>query len=383
MKKRQHIPVTTLLLISTMLAALLLAGCTPSAPPAEPGNQPAQTTPLPEEPDTAVRIVDALDRTITFEEPPQRIVLAGKALFMVADAMYAFPEALERLVATGDTGQSGSDNFIAQIDPAYPEKEVLDGEAGAEQIAATNPDAVVLKSFLAESLGAPLEALGIPVVYVSLETPEQYTRDLAILGALFQNETRAGELLSYYQNQVFRVTQPLAGLPEADKPSVLLLYYSDRDGEVAFSVPPMPWIQTIMVQEAGGVPVWVGANPGGGWAKVSLEQVAAWDADVVLIVSYFRNPDEVVAELQANPQWQQLRAVQNDRLIAFPGDFYSWDQPDTRWILGQMWLAKALHPDKYPDLDLQAELVDFYDRLYGLGADFVEQQVQPRLKGDL
>lgn len=110
---------------------------------------------------------------------------------------------------------------------------------------------------------------------------------------------------------------------------MLLLYYSDKDGEVAFNVPPMPWIQTIMVEDAGGTPVWAEANPGGGWAKVSLEQVAAWDADVVLLVSYFRSPEEVVAELQANPQWQQLSAVQNDRLYAFPGDFYSWDQPDT------------------------------------------------------
>lgn len=371
-----------ILLMTVLLAAVLLAGCTPAAPTA-PESQPPAATPVPQEPSTAVTLVDALDRTVTFEQAPQRIVLAGKALFMVADAMYTFPEAQQRVVATGDTGQSGSDNFIAQIDPAYPEKEVLAGDAGAEQIAATNPDAVVLKSFLAESLGAPLEALGIPVVYVSLETPEQYNRDLAILGALFQNEDRAGELLSYYQNQVFRITQPLAGLPEADKPRVLLLYYSDKDGEVAFNVPPMPWIQTIMVEDAGGTPVWAEANPGGGWAKVSLEQVAAWDADVVLLVSYFRSPEEVVAELQANPQWQQLSAVQNDRLYAFPGDFYSWDQPDTRWILGQMWLAKTLHPDKYPDLDLQAELAEFYGFLYGLDGSFVEQEVQTRMKGDM
>ena len=375
-----------ILLLAALLTAAALAACSPAAPAAEadgPADESAGEGSLPETLAEGITVIDALDRTITFDEPPQRIVLAGKALFMVADAMYTFPEAWPRVVATGDTGQSGSDNFIAQIDPAYPEKEVLAGDAGAEQIAATNPDAVVLKSFLAESLGAPLEALGIPVIYVTLETPEHYHRDLATLGALFQNEARAGELLAYYQNKIFEIKQPLAGLTEAEKPAVLLLYYSDRDGEVAFNVPPQSWIQTIMVQDAGGRPVWAEANPGGGWAKVNLEQIAAWDADVILIVSYFRSPAEVVAEVQADPQWQQLRAVQNGSLYAFPGDFYSWDQPDTRWILGQIWLAQTLHPEMYPDLDLQAEVVEFYSELYGLDGDFIEQEVQPRLKGDL
>lgn len=48
-----------------------------------------------------------------------------------------------------------------------------------------------------------------------------------------------------------------------------------------------------------------------------------------------------------------------------------------------MWLAKTLHPDKYPDLDLQAELAEFYGFLYGLDGSFVEQEVQTRMKGDM
>ena len=164
---------------------------------------------------------------------------------------------------------------------------------------------------------------------------------------------------------------------------VLLLYYSDRDGEIAFNVPPLSWMQTTQVEQAGGVPVWADANPGGGWTKVGLEQVAAWDADVILLVSYFRSVDEVTAELKADPQWQALRAVQAGKLYGFPGDYYSWDQPDTRWILGQMWLAKTLHPDLFSDLDLQAELLEFYSTLYALDGASVEQEILPRLKGDL
>jgi iron complex transport system substrate-binding protein len=330
-----------------------------------------------------VSVVDALGRTLTFESVPQRIVLAGRALFMIADALYAFPQAAERVVVTGDTGQGGDNNFIALLDPAYPVKAVLAGDASAEQIAAADPDVVVLKSYLAETLGAPLEVLGIPVVYIDLETPEQYARDLEILGQLFQQPERAGELLEYYQTKLFNTTQALASLDETTKPRVLLLYYSDRDGEIAFNVPPMNWMQTTQVEQAGGVPVWADANPGGGWTKVGFEQVAAWDPDAILLVSYFRNVDEVTAELKADPQWQALRAVQDGKLYGFPGDFYSWDQPDTRWILGQMWLAKTLHPDLFADLDLPSELGEFYRTLYALDETTLEQEILPRLKGDL
>ena len=40
-------------------------------------------------------------------------------------------------------------------------------------------------------MGDGLAALGIPVVFVDFETLEQYSRDLATLGQLFQNPERA------------------------------------------------------------------------------------------------------------------------------------------------------------------------------------------------
>lgn len=66
--------------------------------------------------DTSVRIIDALGREVVLSELPKRIVLTGRALFMIADAAYTFPEAAERIVGMGNTGQ-GTFNFIRLIDP--------------------------------------------------------------------------------------------------------------------------------------------------------------------------------------------------------------------------------------------------------------------------
>jgi iron complex transport system substrate-binding protein len=243
------------------------------------------------------------------------------------------------------------------------------------------PDLVILKSYLAETTGNPVEMLGIPVIYVDFETPEQYTRDIAILGKVFQNDSRALEIIAYYQSAIDRIQIVIEDVEE--KPRVLMLYYSDRDGTVAFNVPPLSWMQTRLVDMAGGSPVWADAYPGKGWTQVSLEQIAAWDADQIFIISYSTNSTDVVNRLMADPNWQSLRSVQEGHLYAFPSDLISWDQPDTRWVLGLTWLAGRLYPDRFPNLDIVGEAQQFYQTLYGLDQTFFNQQIMPTFKGDL
>ncbi|MFV1949498.1 MAG: hypothetical protein ACC633_06140 [Anaerolineales bacterium] len=78
-----------------------------------------------------------------------------------------------------------------------------------------------------------------------------------------------------------------------------------------------------------------------------------------------------------------MRAVKNDQLFAFAFDFYSWDQPDTRWILGLQWLATKIYPDLTGEIDILAEVNSFYSELYGMDQDTIDAEVIPRLSGDL
>lgn len=328
----------------------------------------------------SITITDALNRQVVLPGAPQRIVITGKALFMLADAAYLFPEALQRLVGLGNAGQ-GTGNFIKLIDPNYDQKAVLAGDAGAEQVAALKPDLVILKSYLAETVGKPIEQLQIPVVYVDFETPQQYVRDLAIFGEVFQNPDREKTIQDYYQNKINEIANVVA--KASNKPRVLLLYYTDKDGKVAFNVPPLEWIQTQMVKMAGGEPAWADANPAKGWTQVTLEQIAAWDADQVYIISYAKNPADIVKQLKDDAAWKELRAVKENHLYAFAGDLYSWDQPDVRWILGLTWLSGKMQPDLFPNLDIVGEAQTFYQTLYGLDKAFFDQNIRPSFKGDL
>ena len=343
---------------------------------------PTQPTRVAAPSSSAIVVTDAMGRTVKFDTLPQRIVLAGKAFFMILDALYLFPEAGQRVVGLPDTTQTKTD-FYPVIDPNRTGKTFFQGnDVGPEQIVPAQPDVVITKSVNAGKLGKALEQVNIPVVYVDLETPEQYTRDIAILGQLLGNPERAQKIDAYYKAQVDRVSSRGKNLQDADKPKVLLLQSAEKSGTVAFSIAPAEWMQTILVERAGGKAIWKEASDKGGWTIVNLEQIAAWNPDLVFIVNYSGNSKDVIAKLKADPKWQSLKAVKAGTLYGFPGDFYTWDQPDPRWGLGLTWLATKIHPALFSDVNINQEINQFY-ALYGLDQAAVQSQVTPLLQGDL
>ncbi len=329
-----------------------------------------------------VTVTDSLGNSFTLEEEPQRIVLAGKATLIPASAFYLFPEAREKVTAVGKTDQ-GLGNFISRLDSSFEDVRKLPSEVGPEQIAAERPDLVIVKDFVYRNLGKQVERLGIPVLPLSLESPEDYRRDIKLLGKVLNSEERAQEIWNYYSSRLENVTSVTEQVPETQKPRTLVLYYSTRGGETAFNIPPAEWIQTYQVKAAGGRPVWTGSHSGGGWKTVSFEQIAAWDPDRIYITSYNLAPDNFMERILRNPQWQKLRAVKQGNVKAFPADFYSWAQPEARWILGIQWLAGQLHPERFEEMDMRRRIIEFYRRLYGLEEQRIRSLIFPRVEGAL
>ena len=217
---------------------------------------------------------------------------------------------------------------------------------------------------------------------MDFELPEQYARDLAIWGQLLGNPDRAKKVDAYYKAQMDRVTAKVKNLKDAEKPKVVLLQSAEKSGTVAFSVAPAEWMQTLIVEMAGGQAIWKQASDQGGWAIVNLEQIAAWNPDQIFIVNYNGNSKDTVAKLKADSKWQSLKAVKESKIYGFPSDFYTWDQPDARWGLGLMWLATKIQPTLFGDVNINQEIAQFY-ALYGLDQAAVQSKVTPLLQGDL
>lgn len=329
---------------------------------------------------SSLTIEDALGRTVEFENEPERIVIGGNGALMIVDALLAFPEGKERLVAYTQTDQ-GKGSFTTALLPEGNAETIVD-RTSVETIASYQPDVVLLKTYM-KDLGDTLGQLSIPVIYLNLETYEQYQQDMQNLGLLLGNVERSNELLNYYASIVSRVEQNSQELKDEEKPTVLFVNYDTKDGAVAVKVPPIEWAQTILIQRAGGVPVWSDIELASKWTVISFEQIAAWNPDIILLTSYFENVDDVKSALLADSRWQQLDAVQNNHLFAYPMAFYSWDQPHTRWGLVQLWIGKTLFPELYSDLDFHQEAVSFYQQFYGWDETKFDEVILPRLQGDI
>ena len=331
----------------------------------------------------SLEVTDALGRVVRFEKPPERLTLAGKGSFMLLDAAYLFPSEARQKITAFAGGRQLSLDWLALIDPSWRQtKTLLESQVGPEQIAATKPDAVLLRAVEAAKLGPAVERLGIPVVYVELETiVEKYLQDLKIMGQIMNNPQRAQAVIEFYQSRVQRIGARTRDLQE--RPRALVLNYTEQGGTIAVEVPSAAWIQTRMVELAGGDPVWKGAAQAGGWTVVTFEQIATWNPDTIFVIDYTKDARAAVARLRGDPLWQVLKAVKTNQIFGFPADFYSWDQPDTRWILGLSWLATKLHPRLFADIAMLSEIRAFFRDLYGLEDATINTKILPILKGDL
>ena len=313
--------------------------------------------------------------------PQPRIISCAKGFSLVLNTLYLFPEAREFLVALGISSQAGG-SFTEYLDPGFQDKALFTMDVSAEEIASHNPDWVVLKSYLTESLGAQIENLGIKVLYVDLETPEQFSRDIIALGEIMNNPARARELVNYFDAGRKNIISQTDKLIPEKRPEVLFLYYNARGGKVSFNVPPADWLQTILVEWAGGRAVWKGQTVSKGWTEISFEQIAAWNPEYIFLVSYHGNVEEVKASVLADPGWKNLKAVKDGKMLAFPGDYLSWDQPDPRWILGLYWLASTMHPQIMSAAERDSEVREFFNFAWGISETAFEGDILPRITGD-
>jgi len=326
----------------------------------------------------AVSITDTFGNELVLQEHPERIALVGKAVLITGDALYLFPEAQDRIIALGKTDQ-GMGDFYPYLDPDLEEKLRPSQQAGAEEIAALNPDLAVVKHFLYNSLGNQLEQIGIPVLPLHLESHESYLEDVRRIGKLFGNPERAEEIAAYFNARIAHVEQTVSSIPAEERKRVMMLYISSKDGKTAFNAAPDSWIQTYMTETAGGIPVWKGSNLSDGWQTINFEQLAQWDPDSIYIISYRSPASEFAEEISQSPLWKELRAYRNGNVKAFPQDFHSWAQPDSRWILGLQWLAHDIYPELFPDYVMKDSVFSFYSELYRIPDEIISSVIIPKI----
>ncbi|UUX51896.1 ABC transporter substrate-binding protein [Nisaea acidiphila] len=115
-----------------------------------------------------------------------------------------------------------------------------------------------------------------------------------------------------------------------------------------------------LLKYAAAVNVAEDVESGTGVAPVSLDQVAAWDPDVVLT-----NDPGFYDRVWDDERWSGMRAVKTGRVYLSPALPFGWfDHPHSaNRLIGLRWLLAVLYPDRFDD-ELEPEARDFYRQYY-------------------
>jgi iron complex transport system substrate-binding protein len=301
----------------------------------------------------SVTITDQRGSVLEIAQPVRRVITP----FSLATYLVYGVDAEDRLVAGGYLGARtplGAERMTA-IDERFP---TLSGyvmnqrEINIEEVTNLAPD-VIFTSARTAWLDTVAE-LNIPVVLFQGESPALLIEAIRLTGQVFgpHAQARAEAWIAYYEDVINRVMEQTSDLTEAERPAVLMV------GEEALRVISGEMYQTDIIAAAGGRSV--SADLTGAWNDVNLEQIVLWNPDVIVIVPYGRVMPE---DLLNSPEWQAVAAVQNGRVFKMPSWVAPWDTPVPDSVLGVIWLAETLFPERV-DLDCAAETVRFFAEFY-------------------
>jgi iron complex transport system substrate-binding protein len=187
-------------------------------------------------------------------------------------------------------------------------------------------------------------------------------RSYTVAGDLLGVPERAAKLARYVEQTLTDVDRRVASVPPERRPSV---YYARGPRGLETAAPGSINAESL---DRLGVRN-VAAGSGRGLTTVSLEQVLAWDPEVVLTLEpAFR------AAVGADPSWRGVRAVRQGRVHQVPLLPFPWVDfpPSVNRVIGLRWLGHVLYADAF-DGDVRDEARHFYGLFYHRAPD--EQQL--------
>jgi len=172
-------------------------------------------------------------------------------------------------------------------------------------------------------------------------------------GRLVGETAWAEELARYCEDIVATCRSRVASVPRERRPRV---YYARGPRGLDTGLGGSINVETIEFMGA----VNVAGGTRGGLATVSLEQVFAWDPEVIITIDR-----EFAGAVRRDPSWAGVRAVTEGRVHLSPKLPFGWVDfpPSVNRMPGLIWLGKILYPSLFPE-DLVAFTRDFYARFY-------------------
>lgn len=280
---------------------------------------------------------------------PAEVHRAVSSLYPIATQLTYLVGARDRLVAISDYDVSPVMRSIWPEIETIPCPSRTGGQVPLEEVIRLKPDVVF--THMHSRTDQRLEELGISVVRLKLETPEQLMQGIELCGEIYGCEERASEVVAYYRDKLAAIRERTAGVDEPAR-----VYFAGPD---MLTTAGGDFFQHFLITSAGGCNVASAAR--GGWSTISLEQLLVWDPQCIFIGRY---GTATVDGFLDDPRLRHVRAVQDRQVYMSRSFIGSWDVPTPESLLGVMWLANTLYPEAV-HFDMAREMTGFYETCYG------------------
>lgn len=300
-------------------------------------------TPTPEE------LAAAAD-TLVIEVPVRRMIEAGGGVLGAIDLL----DLLDPLVAWRDQYTTGMEH-LPKINAKYTAGALGDiGEYGASWEATLNFEPDLLIAYDDRATIEDAHSLGVPYVFFSpfSEGPLGSAEQLKFVALFFNDEAKANDRFGPIEEEYLRLRDLAQAQPE--KPTVLL---GNLNGQGAFSTRPYNRLESLLIEDAGGVRLldealfdYSGFFPSVS-VEVALEQGA--HADYWFSMAYLpteQTAAEFIASDPINGEFQALRAGNMFHRFGRDEDYFRTAAIQVDELLADM--VSILHPDLLPDHEL-------------------------------
>ena len=204
------------------------------------------------------------------------------------------------------------------------------------------------------------QSLGVPVVMVGNkieDAPEVYR----FMGELLGSQEQAKRLATYAENTLNNVQD--ITIPDEKKVRV---YYGN--GEDSLETAPAGSAHGQIFDMINAVNVADLELGGESRIRISLEQLFAWNPDVIIVNGDPRanmGGSAAAATILSGKNFAALKAVKNNMVFGVPNAPFSWVDrpPGPNRIVGMRWLANKIYPD-YFDYNVDEEVREFFRLFY-------------------
>jgi iron complex transport system substrate-binding protein len=302
---------------------------------------------------------DAAGRRVVLPAKVERVYAAGPPASVLVFAIDP-----EKLLGWTRALRPDEAGFFPQKYAALPELGRLTGRgnsANVEVLLRSRPDLVVDVGATAPVFASLADRVqqqtGLP--YLLLDGRFEAIPDtLRALGRAMGDEAAAQRLADYCERAIAEVAARVARVPPEKRPRA---YYGR--GPQGLQTALGGSINAQVMEFLGARNVAGAAR--GGLAVVSIEQVLAWDPEVI-----FTNDPNFYRDVWGDARWGAIAALRARRVYLSPHLPYGWFDfpPGANRITGLYWVGKILYPDLFPE-DLRAKTAEFYRLFYHRAPD--------------